>query len=160
MKISKVLKELEETFVAGYEGVGDRYYEIFKNPTEREIRSESIGSKVRFIAVDNLKEVYVADMHVLHDSMVRKVDSLRSGDRIEQFAGIGGVEGGKIEILDITEYFYGKYRHGDKEPLQNIVKDLRNGKWDWVKRENFIFNPDRLADKIEENLVSRGLESE
>ena len=144
--LRKILYNLKEEFVTGYEPViGLDYVEIFKNPTEQEIREMVFeqSNKIRFIADKDKREVYIASGYkTYHEDMA---DELNIDYEIK-FSGKGEFDGRKIKNLEMGNETF--YAIGEE-----LAEDIVKGDYDWMEDYNF-----KLSDYKEELKIRFSIE--
>lgn len=138
MKLKKILSDMKEEFYKGAESSVDigEYREIFKNPTQQELNSleEETGRyTVRFVAVKEEQNVYVASIDVFHEDIAYKIGIKGIREALDNFAGIGEIYEGNVDVYGLSDNYMD---YSDKK--EQLYKDIGEGKYDWLEeKENF-----------------------
>lgn len=158
MELERILKKLNNNFVVGFEdGSTGEYREIFVNPTEQEImqlKKDSFDGStmnvmatyadVRFLALKNKKEVYVASGDVLHPDIL--IETGLNTEDYEEFCGLGKIEGKKITANKFSDV----YEMVDEKYYKKQLKMLINGEYDWMENYNILLS--ELKKKAKEEI--------
>jgi len=139
MKLNKFLLDIKEEWIDSvksvYRNVENNLYDIFKNPTKREIAE--IGKKnkygmIRFIALPN-KTLYIFNGELLHHEVLKKLDINRYEGK--SFTGTAMIDkGGTAEYLnnDFLDAFLDDT--GYNSVLTPLHKNLIKNDWSWVDK--------------------------
>ncbi len=104
----------------------DSYYEIFINPTSKELDEVSKQTEIatyeesiRFVAIKKKKELYVWSADVLHQYMLNKIDFKYGTDKYGDY------------LIGIIEKREGKWvmLNSNYTEMGSLIKD-----WDWVNK--------------------------
>lgn len=121
------------------------YREIFANPTKQELRelediNNSDSNIIKFIAVKNKREVYVASYDVYHYKIAEEV-GVDSDYEMKNFPGKGRIENGVVNVTVYSDAlnFKKEMKYDEKymERAEVLYKEVLDGVWDWVEKYNF-----------------------
>lgn len=149
-RLKKYLNSVEEEFVIGYRDLFDNYKEIFKNPSRKEyLEITEEDRNFRFIADKNKKDLYVADVGVLHEDIQKQI----------------GMKTHYFDLFSGIAFFEGNYINISYDNLNcNIDDEILEGDYDWVRKYKFDirklkedildYNYSDLSNKEKEKLIN------
>lgn len=121
------IRELCEEFVDAVKYSKDEYYEIFKNPTSKEVsdaKSKEFG--IRFIIDFKNKSFYIFNDNLLHAAAAKKLKihyNYPNWDNTDYAFGVGIVVGGKVKNL-----------LSGIDTNDNRKLEIKDGKHDWLDK--------------------------
>lgn len=154
MKLKKILSDIKEEWHTETQSSMDKEYrEIFKNPTQSDIRDiieyggDRLGDDIRFIADRRSQNVYATSADVFHQDMFEEIDEFTDDVKNRIFSGIGDWNGRVIKISYFSDLLI-----EDETGLYVASRNVVEGKYDWMERYNFDLSD--IKDVAEENVES------
>lgn len=150
MRLNEILEDIKEEFVIGFEPSSSvDYVEIFKNPTQQEMReviNNSENNYIRFIADKNKREVYITSAYrTYHDRMAKALGNI---DYENMFSGTGEFDGRVIKDIKMGNETY--YAIGEE-----LADDIVKGEYDWLEEYNIELSDYKKKLKIDFSIEIR-----